>query len=627
MRSFGFTLILALMATLVCGVAGWHWAGGSFDSVLGTPPNLVGQRLYSTFTPDQVKHISVKHNGVNARFSLGPDGWQANLPWQDRMDPRAAVAIINFALGMRIEDVAPIGRIDRMQAGLREGYIDIELDDDGRETLARFRIGQRTPWMAEVEGMEAPVPTVYIQNRERKRREYVYACTGDIAPLFKDSLKFLRDHRPFYFNPIVLQKIRIRSTEGEVTLGRETPQSPWRVVKPLDTSTDPVAMKTLIEGIYELQAARVSDRASVTLPVNGSAAASTEIAITSFGEAGETLLEIFPPETPEASDAKATVSDRPGTVFDLPLKAEPNLVSIADLPLAVNDLRDPTLTNLNIQSLQGISIQPSTGAEILITRSPPQPWMATIDGQSREANEERLFSLLKAVTEGRAIGFETDAATDFSAWGLDRPFLRLRFLAHDNQVLELAFGVDGKGGYFVNRTGTATVMRVDESLVAGIAVRPYEWRHSRLWSVDRSNIMIERIQGAEAPLILKYRFSDEMWQATRNGQDITPDLDPARANFMLGTLEGLKVGRWLSPSDEAAATALSAPVLTFKVMEQTTDDMGDLTGLITRSVRFAPNTAGPNPGFYYGRLDSDPNPFLLDPETFGRLATDVLDQK
>ena len=75
----------------------------------------------------------------------------------------------------------------------------------------------------------------------------------------------------------------------------------------------------------------------------GTAAQSTQIAITSFGSDAETVLDISPPETAGASDAKATVSDRPDTVFDLPVKPEPNLVSLADLPLAVNDLRDPTL--------------------------------------------------------------------------------------------------------------------------------------------------------------------------------------------------------------------------------------------------------------------------------------------
>ena len=497
------------------------------------------------------------------------------------------------------------------------------------QPLARYKLGRQTPWLATVKDIETPVPTVFIQPRDEGRKRFIYAATGDISPLFKDGLKFLRDHRPFYFNPVALQKIRIRAEQGELTLGRETPKSPWRVVKPLDLATDPKAMKSLLEGLYELQALKVLDRATTPLPTNGTLAKSSQIALTSFGSEAETVLEIQPPETPDAREVRATVSDRPDTIFSLPLKPEPNLVSLADLPLAVNDLRDPTLTNLNIQSLRGILIQPATGTEILITRTPPRPWMTTIAGKSDEANEERLFTLLKAVTEGRAIGFETDAATDFTPWGLHRPFLKLRFLGQDNQGIELAFGIDGKGGYFVNRVGTPTVMRIDPSLVASIAIRPYEWRPGRLWSHRPREPDADRPHHpagghAQSALQFRPRSNGPPPKRTRTSPQ---SLDPARANFMLGILEGLKVTRWLADDDESANKALLAPSLAFKVYEQGRDEDDNFTGIVTRDLILAPSTPGANPGFYYGRLANDPHPFLLDRDTYEKIALDLFDQE
>ncbi len=628
MRSFGFTLILLLLAVLVCGLAGWQWTQGNFDSLLGAPPVPLGERIYSGFSPSEVKHLQISQNGVAATFDLTEKGWQSTMPWKDRMDPRAAVSIIQFTLGLRVEDFAEREEIDAQKAGLRESGTEVRLEKGNHQLLARYKLGRQTPWLATLKDMEKPVPTVFIQPRDANHKRYIYACPGDIAPLFKDGLKFLRDHRPFYFNPVALQKIRIRAEQGELTLGRETPKSPWRVVKPLDLATDPKAIKALLEGLYELQAVKISDRAAVTLPAIGTLPKSGQISLVSFGSEIETVLDIFPPETPESRVVRATVSDRPDTLFDLPLKPEPDLVSLADLPLAVNDLREPTLTNLNIQSLRGVLIQPATGTEILISRTPPQPWMATIDGQAQEANEERLFALLKAATEARALGFETDAATDFTPWGLNRPFLKLRFLGQDNQGLELAFGIDGKGGYFVNRLGTPTVMRVDQSLVASIPVRPYEWRRALLWSIDPIHLMsVERKTGVEAPLELRYDDQKaDGWTAIRDGKDLTSTLAPARANYMLGILEGLKVTRWLSSEDASAATALANPSLSFKIIEKGTDDTDTFTGLITREVVLAPSTTGSNPAFYYGRLDSDANPFLLDRETYAKLATDVIEK-
>jgi Domain of unknown function (DUF4340) len=626
MRSPALTLVLLLLAALACVPAVWQWRQGNFDRLFGVPHTAVGAHLYDSFKPADVQHILVASGSVSARFSLKPNGWQATSPWADRMDPRAALGIINFTLGMRVEDVAAVDETDDSQSGLGDSAVVIRLEDAERRTLARYMLGRMTPWKAEVEGFDQPVPTVFVRTRDKHRRRHVYVCTGDINPLFKDGLRFLRDHRPFYFNPAGVGKIRIRSQQGDLTLGRETADSPWRVVKPLDLPTDPVAIKALLEGLFDLQAIRVSDRAA-TAPAADDTAKTMQIALTPLGGKNETVLEIHPPESPEAREAGASVSERPGTWFELPVKPEPGLVSLADLPLSMNELRDPTLTRLNIASLRAISIQPSTGTPILLSRESPRPWMAVIDGVSREANEENLYALLKTVTTGRATGFESDAATDFTPWGLDRPVLVLRFLGSDNQALELRFGLDIRGNLFVNRLGAPTVMRVDPALLSTIAVRPYEWRHARLWSLDRYRLKsIERRSQDGPPLVLRYHFMDESWQASSEGRNLDADLDPQRANYMLSVLEGLKVARWLAVGDEQAASALASPSLVFNVVEKSTADEADSGVVSQRTLTLAPVRSGAFAGYYCGRIDSEPHPFLIDAGTHDKLAADLLDR-
>jgi len=127
-------------------------------------------------------------------------------------------------------------------------------------------------------------------------------------------------------------------------------------------------------------------------------------------------------------------------------------------------------------------------------------------------------------------------------------------------------------------------------------------------------------------LNLRYDFGSEEWNATQNDKNVTAILDPTRANFMLGILEGLKVTRWLATDDTSANKALLDPTLTFKVFEKSTDDMGDFTGITSREIKLAPSTPGANPGFYYGRLGSARHPFLLDRDTYDKLAIDLFDK-
>ena len=624
MRRFIPTLLLVATAALVGWLSSWQWREGSFDALFGAPPVAVGEALYPAFDASGVRHITVNSNGASAKFSLQENGWHSTSPWQDRMDPRAAVSIINFTRGMKVEDHASRDDITEDKAGLANEAVTIRLEDANRKVLAHYKIGRTTPWKATVPEIPEPVPTVFINPREKGRKKHVYACTGDINALFKDNLRFLRDHRPFYFNPLKLKSVSIGSKQGQLLIARESPEKAWRVVKPLDLPTNPASIKSLLKGLFELQAMKVSDIAASKTPYAGDENESTRISIQSFESDTPCELEIRPADSAEANETTAVVSNRPGIEFLMPAKPVSGLITLADLPLSVNELRDPTLTHLNIKALRGISIEPSTGPAIMLTRDAPKPWITVIDGVTHEANEPNLYDLLKAVTTGKALAFESDAATDFTPWGLDRPILKLRFIAQDNQAFELRFGMDAKGVYYANRLGTPTVMRVDEALIRSVAVRPYEWRNARLWSLDKVNLLaIQREAPGSSTLTLKYRFIDEAWSGEIDGRDVSASVDPVKANYFLSVLEDLKVSRWLAPNDEAALNALRSPSLVIDVVEKKFDDLGEFVGTGSRKLTLAPSDSSARPSSYFGRMGSEANLFTIDAETYGKIAAEV----
>lgn len=626
MRSFLSLILIAIITVALGAVALWQFRDGNLHRVLGIPPVAVGERIYPELNPQDAVSIFLRSGGIQAHFVKTADGWQATKPWQDRMDGRAAHAIINFAHATVAEDLVERGKLDPEEAGLGAGNVEVHIKNAAGATLAYFRLGHRTPWqhLEKSEGAK-PIPTMYLLPLERGRKSHVYAATGDILPLFKDGFKFLRDHRPFYFNPMTLQKMRLKTNQGELTLGRESPSSAWRIIKPLDLATNPEAVRNLLEGLFELQALKLSERSDVTMPSDRPSADGMEIGITPFGSEQETRLEIFPPQESSSRTTQAMVSDRPNTIFSLPLKAEPDAVSISVLPLTVNELREATLTNLNIASIRGIAIESISAPTILVSRQPPSPWIMTANGKEQEANEQRLYELLKAATETRAISFVTDAAPqDLSPWGLDRPIMTLVFLAENNQALTIFFGLDNSGNLFAKRKDSSTIMELAIDFLDKIAVRPHEWRHARLATfsrVDFSNLI--RKQGDEESLKLGYDFMDDSWQAFQTDENVTSKLDPLRANFLLSALENLQVSSWLSPLDETAVSALKEPFLTFEITQRTVDEFGDRTGEKTYIIIIGVDRES---GEFYGQKSSEDSYFKLSEETVLKLSVPLLDE-
>jgi Domain of unknown function (DUF4340) len=625
-RSIFFTLTIAVIALILGAVALWQLRDGNLHRMLGQPPVVIGERIFPDFDPNEAASISLVSEGIEAAFVKTPLGWRSTKPWQDRMDLRAAMAIIGFTSSTIVEDRVARDKLDPELAGLDATRHDVRIKNSKGETIAYYRLGRRTPWehLSQTEGAK-PAPTIYLLPLESGRRSHVYAATGDILPLFKDNFKFLRDHRPFYFNPLNLQKIRIKTSEGELTLGRESLSSSWRILKPLNLATDPAIMKNLLERLFELQAIKLSDRSEVTFTAEDTISNKMEISISDFGSNHESVLQIFPSQDPAARTTQAIVSDRPETVFELPLKSEPDLISISDLPLTVNELRESALTNLNIASIRGIAIESIASPTILISREPPEPWIVTIGNKEQIANEQRLFELLKAVTEARALSFVTDSAPeDLSPWGLDRPILKLVFLAANHQSLAIHFGLDKKGNLFAMRKGGASIMSLDIEFLEKIAVRQHEWRHARLGSFNRVDLQhLKRTDNQSEALELTYDVRDDIWKAKRGENDVSANLDQLKANFLMGVVERLEVAKWLSDNDEEAKSALENPLLVFEIKQRLVDDFGDETGEVSEVILIGVNKTT---GEIFGKKSSEDLYFSLSDETVLKLSIPLLDE-
>lgn len=659
MRSVAFTFFLLLLTAAVVATVSLGHKGGGLKQIFGTRYTPVGANLFHIDHADldKIHRIQLSGNGVQAECVFENGLWRVKRPWDDRMDPRAAEAILQFTLGTRVVDVIPEGKLDTSKIMLKEGTIGIHIEDKEGKSLARYVLARKTEWTEINPETEQEDSTVFIVPGENNPGNYTYAATGDIHPIFKDGLRHLRDHHPLLFNPLGLHTIHIDGSEGELLLSRTSPQSPWRITKPGELRTNPDAVTKLINDLVKLRALRVTNPAEVTLPSEDTPGR-RRIALKHFGQQSEVVLEIYPPKLAESDTVFATVSDRPGALFELPLKPiaptplaetpkpllerDPltgallpakqaaqveSVVAVSTLPDTVNELRNPMLTNLDVTSLQGILIAPATGAQILLARDPGKGarWhYRTASGKMELANDFSLARLLRAATTTKVLSFVSDAAVDLAPYGLDRPSLSLRFVSFGNEGFELIFGRSGDGTWYAMRTGTTTVMKLDDQFIREIGTNLWQWRQPAVWAFSQVDLTgIDRKVEGQPPLSLEYRWAEQLWKAKINGIDRSAELATERANQLLKLLSNLQTENWLSPDDLDANRALARPVMSFDLVVKTVDEEGEFSGTKRLTLTLAPASDSPDNRIFYGRTGSDPHPFQLGVDTVRRLAVDL----
>lgn len=632
MRSLFVTILLALGAVATAGLAVMRLSDGSLAKVFGVPPSAIGEDLYD-FDPSQVANIYLLGNGISAHCQTGPSGWQMVKPWSDRMDPRAAQAIFQFALSARVEGAIPREKVESAGLQFDDGQIGFGFTDAKGETIAKFILGRRTAWLGTDEETGAPIPTVFIEPRDKGRKDFLYACTDptDIHSLLKDGFKGLRDHHPFLFHPTMVESLRVKNKTGEMLLSRDHPKEMWSIVKPLGLKSDSKALITLLQGLYDLRAVKVMSRSEVTLPAEDPKAVE-QIALKFFGNEQEVVLEIYPPESSETTTVLARISNRPDTVFELPLTGGPDpeggkdLVGINQLPLSVNALRDPTLTSINHLGLKSILISPANGDDIILQRaSPKDRFSILLDGKIQEPSVLALNALIKTVTEAKVSAFVSDTATDLKTYGLDQPFLLLRFASFGGEIIQLSFGQGADGDIHAIRDGTTTVVKIDPSMLTLIPTRPWDWREPQVWHIGPPDVVgISRQQNEQVPLELGYDFVTEKWTAKKNNEDLSLQLVKNRADRLLTNLLNLKASAWLREGHTAADEALRRPVLRFTLLIKQFDDEGMFAGVKERQLTIGKFKDGEK-AVYYGRVDGDAHPFLLKSEQAGALAEDLFE--
>ena len=655
MLSRKFTLSLVILASMVGGGACIQLFKNDLDMIFGTPPRQVGDVLYGKFDLDDVHTVVIsKSPGDRAEFVRRQDIWRMVDPKQDRADYSILQTIVYFSRHLQVEDVMRRKDITLEEAGMRasstyEGRYNITLRDSSQNTLADYRLGRRTAWHRLNEKDGNLIETFFVRPGEDSLDDHIYVCSApeklktSVRQILDRGLSRLRDHHPLLFDQQGIADITIRTKGREIVLSRPEADSPaWKMTKPLESRTKPEMVNGLIVGLAQLEAIRIHDLKSVTIPPRPPGGFLLEVELRHFradGSRGRTpsMLTIEPPSPPDAATVLASIDARPNLVFEIPLKPVTGSMGLSQLPLEVDQLRERTLTNLDIATLKSMTIHQFNDPGLIHVflsrkRSGQARWMLSQGGDTAPANEAVMARILQAISRNEVVGFASNAASNLSRYGLSPPAKRIILDLREGDPIDLFFGRGVNGRFYAMRHGSSTVAEIDAATYTSIATEPYQWRDSLLMPfsiVDLSIMKIEkfpfRVPLADPALTLKYKFLSEDWEARQFDENVSTNLNKHSANQFIKFMESLRVERWLDESTPAAARALRSPTFRFTAVFRELDEQGDLKGFRETSFDLAPASRSPRNRIFYGKLNDDPHYFVLSMNSYRQLSTPLLD--
>lgn len=297
------------------------------------------------------------------------------------------------------------------------------------------------------------------------------------------------------------------------------------------------------------------------------------------------------------SEAMAKIRSGAGTVYT------------GDLPLSLAELRSLKFTDVVDKDIERIVLKAHDSQESLrlllipgdLESEVSDMWMCSV-GNKPFINAEELVvrRFINGLASIPVRGIEADLPVDnaerrriISSYGLDKPYYSLYLRPKSCLYRATLFGVDlplvkdrnarvfyisryrdpqtGKGRWVGMEMGSSTIYRLSTRLTRTFSLNANTWRARNIVSFPISALRKLTLGYQQAPLALQYDYIGETWTGTLGEEDVTPRINPHRAQYYIRQLQKLKVTEWLDNNDEYALESLQKPVFTVKLDLEITD--------------------------------------------------------
>jgi hypothetical protein len=250
-----------------------------------------------------------------------------------------------------------------------------------------------------------------------------------------------------------------------------------------------------------------------------------------------------------------------------------------------------------------------------------ETWVLTRFGQAAPANTDRVFQIFGDLNGAQIREFASDAATNLEPFGLHQPVLELEWREGEKATM-LQFGVNAEGHVFCRYDHEPFIYRVSPSLLTTIPADGVKWQG--LGVLNLSTIAVRRIviaEGDTPPVTLRFDPQSNAWSGEIATKDVTERIQKEKADALLNKLVSLSAETWVTDRT-AGYEALKRPSLTVQILAINPARPDDPPA--PRTLVFASTNPAQPAAPYYGRLDANPDLFLLSREHFREIIAPVV---
>ena len=283
-------------------------------------------------------------------------------------------------------------------------------------------------------------------------------------------------------------------------------------------------------------------------------------------------------------------------------------VAVSQLPLELDSLRSMKFADLDTKDIARFALRATRGGNSVRGLMVPgdeeskvdDTWMfATSSTRYEKADSTVVNRFLSGLSNIPVDEIVADAKPGadmtplLDKFGLNEPDYVLSVLPRPCMVRATLFGHDlpmvkdrsprtfllrrtidpenGRRVCYGTEMGSNSICRLSTKFTRLLSFYPENWKDKNLLHFPVSAVRRLTLGYQKAPLVLDYEYMGESWSGTLGNEDITPRINPHRADYYLRSLQKLRVYQWLNAGDEEALNRLRTPAFSVKLELELTD--------------------------------------------------------